>query len=534
MDSIKASSHPAIATPTKKALAFSSNTPIKGKSPVPSDDQFWTPTPEKPAQRSRRGCGSSIAFSVNEVRQAALGLCKKDGGINEKLDRDLALVEKQLRSKKAVKLSSSKEKDEIQLPHKYQILCEIFNCMECSIRLLRLRGSMPTFSNLYARIQDLANQNLTYKQLAQIKHILPEAIIIKKVLLRDESTCCMKPELQISMNAEGIGINTKEEGQTAYLHLRKVFKERLVDFVRDHPEEGDIPEDELPHPFNHSNKPSSTPKIIKENTSVDEPQSVVLSHMPPSFQRRFSQKATVSALRNPLFDPSSTNSPNTCTSASEATPVKKCISSLQATPAKLVSTPARLMASTPAINTPKRCLSESSVNLPPVKRSETKRLARPLLFTSPNKCIKEKEKQGEEVLVETIEEDGVLDFLPKSLLQSVKEKERRVLLEKETGVADAIRRQRMIGCLPSTFNTILLSYRSLNRSVMTKQELIHKIIANNSKIVDREEVEEQLSLLQEIIPDWISEKTALGGDVLLRVNMLCSPEEIRERLAKAE
>lgn len=46
----------------------------------------------------------------------------------------------------------------------------------------------------------------------------------------------MKPELQISMNAEGIGINTKEEGQTAYLHLRNVFKERLIDFFRVHPE----------------------------------------------------------------------------------------------------------------------------------------------------------------------------------------------------------------------------------------------------------------------------------------------------------
>jgi chromatin licensing and DNA replication factor 1 len=60
--------------------------------------------------------------------------------------------------------------------------------------------------------------------------------MIKKVFLRDENTCCMKPELQISMNAEGIGINTKESGQTAYLHLREVFKERLVNFVRDHPE----------------------------------------------------------------------------------------------------------------------------------------------------------------------------------------------------------------------------------------------------------------------------------------------------------
>jgi chromatin licensing and DNA replication factor 1 len=69
-----------------------------------------------------------------------------------------------------------------------------------------------------------------------MKYILHEALVMKKVFLRDESTCCMKPELQICINMENIGINMKEEGQNAYLHLRKVFKERLVDYVRVHPE----------------------------------------------------------------------------------------------------------------------------------------------------------------------------------------------------------------------------------------------------------------------------------------------------------
>jgi DNA replication factor CDT1 like len=94
---------------------------------------------------------------------------------------------------------------------------------------------MPIFSNLYVRIQNLANQNFTYKQLAQMKYILPEAITVKKVLLRDDSTCRMKPDLQINMNAESIGINMKEEGQNAYLHLRKVFRQRLVEFVKSKP-----------------------------------------------------------------------------------------------------------------------------------------------------------------------------------------------------------------------------------------------------------------------------------------------------------
>ncbi|KAJ4759789.1 CDT1-like protein A [Rhynchospora pubera] len=540
MDSTEASSQFPLATPKKKTLP-SSSTPIKGSSAVLSHDQFWTPTPEKPTQLSRHGRSRNVVLSMKEVRQAALGLRKKDRGADS-ADRDLALLEEQLRADRAVKSSPSKLKNQIKLPEKYQILCEIFNSMECSIRLLRLKGSMATFSNLYGRIQDMANQNFTYTQLAQMKHILPEAIMIKKVLLRDEITCCMKPDLQIILNAESIGINMKKEGQNAYLQLRKVFRQRLVDFVQAHPEADDVPEEELPHPFNKSNM-LSTPKIISKNIANDKPESVVLSHMSPSFQRRFFQKATISKEKGSLLNPSSSSdSPKMFISALEATPVKRCTSGFEvtpakeqaiaseATPAKHVSTPVRLMAATPEMGTPKRCLSESCVDSPPVKKLASKRSARSLLFMSPNKSIKE----TDEIDLDETSEEGVLDFLPKSLLQSVKEKEMRLKVEKETGVADAIKRQRMIRCLPSTFNTILLIYRSMKRSIITKQELIHKIIANNAKIVDREEVEEQIRLFLELVPEWISEKTALGGDVLIRVDMLCSPQEIRDRLVRAE
>jgi chromatin licensing and DNA replication factor 1 len=67
----------------------------------------------------------------------------------------------------------------------------------------------------------------------------------------------------------------------------------------------------------------------------------------------------------------------------------------------------------------------------------------------------------------------------------VKDKERQALIEKESGVVDAVKRQRTIKCLPSTFNTILLIYRSMKRSIITKQELIHKVIASNAKIAGR-------------------------------------------------
>ena len=57
--------------------------------------------------------------------------------------------------------------------------------------------------------------------------------------------------------------------------------------------------------------------------------------------------------------------------------------------------------------------------------------------------------------------------------------------EKETGYADQVQRQKLISCLPSTFDIIYLIYQSRQRTVLTKQELIHKIIESNPKIVDK-------------------------------------------------
>ena len=46
----------------------------------------------------------------------------------------------------------------VSLVIRYEILCEFFNCMESSIRLLRLKGSMSTFSNISTSIQSLMDR----------------------------------------------------------------------------------------------------------------------------------------------------------------------------------------------------------------------------------------------------------------------------------------------------------------------------------------------------------------------------------------
>jgi len=82
----------------------------------------------------------------------------------------------------------------------------------------------------------LLSRRFTYGHLAQLKYLLPEAISVKKVLLRDEATCCMKPELQIYLQTDTIESSIKQKEESGYSILRKVFRQRLLNFSRGHPE----------------------------------------------------------------------------------------------------------------------------------------------------------------------------------------------------------------------------------------------------------------------------------------------------------
>lgn len=69
-----------------------------------------------------------------------------------------------------------------------------------------------------------------------MKFILPEVIEIKKVLVLDESTSCMKPDLQVKLNVDAVNSERKNKNASGYSHLRKVFRSRLLDFLKAHPE----------------------------------------------------------------------------------------------------------------------------------------------------------------------------------------------------------------------------------------------------------------------------------------------------------
>lgn len=66
---------------------------------------------------------------------------------------------------------------------------------------------------------------------------MPEAIEIKRVLRFNEQTSCMKPELHVTFNADAIECDDgKLKSESKNIYLRKVFRSRLEDFYRDHPQ----------------------------------------------------------------------------------------------------------------------------------------------------------------------------------------------------------------------------------------------------------------------------------------------------------
>ncbi|CAN6688416.1 unnamed protein product [Malus baccata var. baccata] len=112
-------------------------------------------------------------------------------------------------------------------------------------------------------------------------------------------------------------------------------------------------------------------------------------------------------------------------------------------------------------------------------------------------------------------------------------------------ISHAKRDQQRISSLPMLVDMIHFVFQSVNYSAITKEELVHKLIWNNFEFTDTstpsyksksfplrftkapgepnsfsiiftDEVEEQLTLLLDLVPEWISEeKSESGGDLLL-------------------
>ncbi|XP_010414151.1 PREDICTED: CDT1-like protein a, chloroplastic isoform X2 [Camelina sativa] len=384
-------------------------------------------------------------------------------------------------------------------PPENSTLGKFFDALDSSIMLSKLRGSKPTFSNISKIIE-----HLTQSHLAQLKHILPEAIEIKRVLMHDERTCCMKPDLHVTLNADAVDYNDdNSESESKRTNLRKVFRARLAEFVKSHPQGDEVPEEPLPELFNRW-KPNENSKVEVESVGS------VMEEM---------AKPTSSALNIVHSTPAKIDS----------TPAV-----VASTPPEFVSTPARMFCTSLAAFPQKR--SSDSINPNDVSTDQPVKLVRRSLlmnFDSYTVDTKATDVTADEHVDPVPEEDLSSDdeiLLPDKLRPLIKEQEMKAIEDQNPAISQAKRRQKMIACLPKLFNVIHYLIQSTRRSVITKEELVHKIIACHSDITDRKEVEEQLILLQELVPEWMSEKKSASGDVLVCINKLASSQTILSRL----
>ncbi|KAM1044234.1 hypothetical protein ACFX2A_036199 [Malus domestica] len=559
-----------------------------------------------------------------------------------------------------------------KLPEKYEILSEFFDCLDASIRLLRLRGLMPSFTNLRPKIECLTDRRFTISHLAQLKIVLPEVIEITKVLVKDERTSDMKPDLRVTMNVDAVENDDKLKSEGGgHMHLRRAFRHRLGDISKSHPEGYEIPEETLPPPFNFAEQHmhpdtikcslSSSPEALTGAHTVEQPEAsktylqsdgipdethpmpsdqskedlnsnisripdsslpnetsfeapveqlpVITTHLPQSFRRHFSlpafqgrnvlvpesnfnivcsiEEASVVAssfealveqqpvitshlpqpfrrhFSQPSFQARNISLPESilnvvcsvegastavsltgqvpATPTKETSPIEsgddlptKC-ASIQSTPAKLASTPARLMSATPALRPPKRCYMspEDNSTSSPEKMVRYPPRSRSLKFDTP---VKNRMVEDEVLDMDNASIDNdFTDIPPEDLLKLLKDEERTAIEEQIPAFSQAKRDKQMISGLPKLFDMIHFLCQSMKRSAITKEELVHKLIWNNLDFTDTNEVEEQLSLLLDLVPEWISEeKLDSGGDLLLiHINKMSNPGSIRAQLEAA-
>ncbi|KAK9670294.1 hypothetical protein RND81_13G192000 [Saponaria officinalis] len=437
----------------------------------------------------------------------------------------------------------------LPLPDKYEMLLKLFDALDASLKLLRLRNQVPVFSKIRVMVENISDRRFTHQHLAQLKFLLPDEIGIGKVLFPDEHTRCMKYDLHLTLS----GSNKRKRG-SKYSRVRDRLISRILRFLRAHPEGTEIPEKELPEPFNQRKQDQllnsikqSSPSTQARKCSSEASETVLAqaSHLSMSFSKHFSKKGLSdediqdSSLPSFHSPPVSTSNPSddrsetvalACGAVQSKQPViqiilkpsvndKTCsfqVIDTQASPIKSAGT--TMTPVTPALKTPKMCklTPDNSNARSACKVPNRPSCARSLKFEGPSRNAN---------IELHLDEDDVHDILPENLLQSLK--------KKETKKAEQATRKLMIVNLPKMFDRIRLLFHSCKSSAIRKEALIRNLTECHSDITDESEVEEQLKLLQEIIPDWIVNKFSPSGNKLCSINKALDPNTLRQQLYKS-
>ncbi|KAL2555308.1 CDT1-like protein b [Forsythia ovata] len=462
------------------------------------------------------------------------------------------------------------KEEAFELPEKYTALSEFFDRLICSLRLLSLRKKSPTFQNISTQVEILAGRKFLLGHLAKIKYVLPEAVQIDKILVHDEETKCMKPDVEIALLFDVI---EGHHGESVFMDLSNIFSSRLKKIYITHPEDLDIPEAVLPEPFNQRSINIKVDPTSEDLSALSEMEVLNSSHISPSFRRRFSQK-TVAAekemtrLLSPIksacvanqeiegtrtFPDSSSKSIDTL----QVTQTSHCVSSGMSgnTPMKLASPESdNLIVETPAQSTPMRpispnrsvltcedeCKTATSQNCTPGNLT-AKRSLDFYTFdgdnTSQGFTTDENEMQHSEGVCSTLPQmkmKGILvkddNVLSVTSLCKVKESSFYTGDDHELNQKKLNSHQQTSICLSDLVLLIHRIFQSVSFRSITKEELVHKIILNNCDIDDSSEVVMQIELLEKLVPDWFYKKFAPCGDLLYNVKKVSDLNSVCEKI----
>nr|GEW94045.1 hypothetical protein [Tanacetum cinerariifolium] len=196
-------------------------------------------------------------------------------------------------------LNTLVNKESAELPEKYKSLLELFHDMTSTIRVLNLLKALPSFCNISRGVEASTGRKFSIKNLAQIKSILPDAVQTQKILVPNKKTSCMEPDLKVELNFDVVKGHSEHSDAIALSH---VFSSKLFKLVNEHSEDFNVPEAELPEPFNEREITvfvSALP-VKSSNKTLPEAGLLCASHLPPSFKRRFSREVVDESAKTEL------------------------------------------------------------------------------------------------------------------------------------------------------------------------------------------------------------------------------------------
>lgn len=453
------------------------------------------------------------------------------------------------------------EIDIAELPEKYRNLSEFFDRILCSLRLLNLRKRSPTFQNVSSQVEVLTGRKFTHKHLAQIKYIVPEAIQIDKLLVHDARTMCMKPDVNITLHFDVV---EDHQEHSKFMTLNSLFASRLMNFLRKHAQDCDIPEAILPDPFNQRCLTSNA-DLPLDLSSSHESKSLSSSHLCPSFSTRFSRQTAFAEAKIDQFSvPLSTCSPceSECTlnreldskmtspesskssinlnNVEECQPIPGCsLVGNERTPMKILPE-SEIMLETPAQPTPKRSV--------PITEDKHKKMTDQdsvVLNLTVKRSLDFSTLAGEEMSSDLIsgslEQHHDLNIERKTMSKEdhvnadicpneVQEKSCSFSKEEKIYPSHLTAARQESFSLSDLVRLIHRIFQSVGCRSMTKVELVHKIIVNDFDIDENTDVEGQIELLERLVPEWLCKKSSPTGDLVYSIKKASDLNSVCERV----